>query len=178
MWPERFLLKWLCSVPQFIRCTEAWLLSFAFFSLISVFASRFFCSHYFFLLGFLLDCFGKNAEKRQNGLQATVENVVVMATSLVNAKRGEFIKTFYASWYSCKIVESLTIQINVFDQWSNNVFTRLKPAVGRLGSKISLNLTLSMETSCFWNLLSVRHITSQNANDYPDCFSELRLSRL
>ena len=53
-----------------------------------------------FLLGFLLDCFGKNAEKRQNRLQATVKNVVVMATSLVSAKRGEFIK----------IVESLTFK--------------------------------------------------------------------
>lgn len=62
-------------------------------------ASRGFCSHYFFLLGFLLDCFGKNAEKRQNRLQATVKNVVVMATSLVNAKRGEFIKTLL-----CKLI--------------------------------------------------------------------------
>ena len=62
-------------------------------------ASRGFCSHYFFLLGFLLDCFGKNVEKRQNGLQATVENVVVMATSLVNAKRGELIKSLL-----CKLI--------------------------------------------------------------------------
>lgn len=58
-------------------------------------ASGGFCSHYFFLLGLLLDCFGKNAEKRQNRLRATVENVVVMATSLVNTKRGEFIKSLF-----------------------------------------------------------------------------------
>ena len=58
-------------------------------------ASRGFCSHYFFLLGFLLDWFGKNAERRQNGLQATVDNVVAMATSLVNAKRGELIKSLF-----------------------------------------------------------------------------------
>lgn len=63
-------------------------------------ASCGFCSHYFFLLGFLLDCFGKNAaEKRQNRLQATVKNMVVMATSLVNAKRGELIKSHF-----CKLI--------------------------------------------------------------------------
>ena len=70
-------------------------LSLSFFPLISIFCFSFLLFSYFFLLGFLLNYFGKNAEKRQNGLQATVENVVVMATSLVNAKSGEFIKSLF-----------------------------------------------------------------------------------